>query len=71
MGCKNCDGPVPTKGGVLLNADGDFACSQRCADGFRAAADLETGVPGRSVVTLVQICADSISLPRLGIRATS
>ena len=34
MKCSVCGGNADTLGNVVLNADGDFACSQACADQY-------------------------------------
>ncbi len=36
---NNCGQEVPEYGGVLLNQDGDFACSEDCAKKYRQKAD--------------------------------
>lgn len=36
MRCSVCGGNADVPGSVLLNADGDFACGQACADKYEA-----------------------------------
>jgi hypothetical protein len=39
MKCSQCGKECPEYGAVLLNGDGDFACSQACADAHEREQD--------------------------------
>lgn len=52
MKCAHCNREIPDiefhSGHVLLNSDGDFACSSRCASDYRANLNWIGGVVAQS-----------------------
>ncbi len=50
---NNCGKEVPEFGGVLLNQDGDFACSEECAKRYNEKKDrfFNNVVPSKEATT--------------------